>query len=164
MRKLMYLILTLFLTFTVINAQATTGWNPNVKAGDSELVLEFRGTVDSLGGDDSVVTSTVFDIEDYDSDVTNFTVYYLLTCDDNTGDTPKLDGILYASEDNVTYTATTDTLLNSVTAETAVWSTFTIQSGARAGYYKLQLENESSGSGTDYVIKIRSPKKDYKVN
>ena len=119
--KTLFTILVLFL-FTTIQAQWTA--NTQVRAGNSEMVIVFTGSLDSLGGSDSTLTSNAFDIEDYDGETVNFTLYRKLT---SAVSVPKITAILYASEDGGTYTATTDTLLNADSLETTRWSTFTIQ-------------------------------------
>lgn len=146
-------ILVLFLLTSLLQAQLTT--NASVSAGNSEMVVAFVGSVDSLGGDDSVVTSNVFDIEDYDGS-TNFSIYSSLS---STVSVPKITAILYGSEDGSTFTATTDTLLNADSLETPKWANFTISNG-RAAMYKLVLANGSGGSASTFTIKLRFPLKE----
>ena len=151
MKKVLFTILGLLFLTSFTYAQFTT--NASIAAGNSEMVITFAGSVDSLGGDDSTVTSAVFDIEDYDG-ATNFSIYSNLT---SAVSVPKITATLYSSEDNVTYTAG-DALLTSDSLETHKWASFTIT--GRAAFYKLVIANGRLGSASTFNIKLRLPLKE----
>ena len=71
MKHLLTIALVLLLS-TAVFAQLTT--DASIARADHGMVVSFAGSVDSLGGDDSTVTSAVFSIEDYDAG-TNFSIY-----------------------------------------------------------------------------------------
>lgn len=151
--KTLFTILALFL-FTTIQAQLTT--NAAVEAGNSEMVVTFAGSVDSLGGDDSTVTSANFDIQDYDGSTT-FSVYSKLNA---AVTVPKITATLYSTEDGSNYVANT-VLLTADSLETYKWAAFTIT--GRAAMYRVVIANGDEGSASTFEIKLRFPLKEPQI-
>lgn len=154
MKKTLFTILGLLFLTSLSYAQLTT--NAAVEAGNSEMVVYFAGSVDSLGGNDSTVTSANFDIEDYDG-ATNFSVYSKLL---SAVSVPKITATLYSTEDGTNYVANT-VLLSSDSLETHKWAAFTIT--GRAAMYRLVIANGDEGSASTFDIRLRFPLKEPQI-
>ena len=155
MKKTLFSILMVVLMAFTVNAQWTTGYNPEYSFEKTGGILTFKCTLDSAGGTSDSLISRVFSLEDFDG-VEHITVYHLFT----TTGTPNVMVDLYGSMDNSNFVLIKQ-VIDTTTSELAVFAADSLNN-IRAKYYKAIFENlQASDSTVTVDVRFLLPKRDY---
>ena len=147
-------LFVLFGLFLLLSCSTFAQFTKNAESNlhDNGATWTFTGSLDTLGGADSSLTSKAFSMDDYDGDGNNYFSYeYVFTS--ATG-APKIYVDLYGSEDNSHFVKLTQ-IIDTTTSETRAYGAFNL-SGVRATHYKLLLQQVAAGrdnSAFEFILK-----------